>query len=151
VPDILISLVAQLNRECRPRPKGWVTTQQLVALGKEMMQGSIGNDSEFGKVLYRDGLMIMLWALRPERRRGFAQIRIDQQLRRVGEEWRLIFAADERKPGRPLQMTAPQTVVPFLEYYLQKCAPSSLVPIPMMRIPGEVARESAMMSPTIPI
>jgi hypothetical protein len=35
VPDVLLSLVAQLNRECGPRPKAWVTTQQLVALGKE--------------------------------------------------------------------------------------------------------------------
>jgi integrase/recombinase XerD len=123
VPDILMSLVAQLKRECRPRPKAWVTTQQLAALGKEMMQGSIGNDSEFGKVLYRDGLMIMLWALRPERRRGFAQIRIGQQLCRVGEEWRLIFAAEQRKSRRPSQMTVPRTVVPFLERYLQDVRP----------------------------
>src|SRR5262245_41870068 len=97
VPDILLSQVAQLKREYRPNPKAWVTTQQLVALGNEMMQGSVGNDSEFEKVSYRDGLMIMLWALRPERRRGFAQTRIGQHLRRVGEEWRLIFAAEERK------------------------------------------------------
>jgi hypothetical protein len=48
VPDILMSLVAQLKRECRPRRKAWVTTQQLAALGKEMMHRSIGNDSEFG-------------------------------------------------------------------------------------------------------
>jgi integrase len=123
VPDILLSLEAQLRRECRPRPKAWVTTQQLVALGKEMMQGSIGNDSEFGKVLYRDGLMIMFWALRPERRRGFAQIRIGQQLRQVGEEWRLILAAEERKSRRPSQMTVPRTVVPFLERYLQDVRP----------------------------
>jgi integrase len=123
VPDVLLSLVAQLNRECRPRQKAWVTTQQLVSLGKEMMQGSIGDDREFGKVLYRDGLMIMLWALRPERRRGFAQIRIGQQLRQVGEEWRLIFAAEERKSRRPSQMTVPQTVVPFLERYLQDVRP----------------------------
>ena len=123
VPDVLLSLVAQLNRECRPRPKAWVTTQQLVALGKEMMQRSIGNDSEFGKVLYRDGLMIMLWALRPERRRGFAQIRIGHQLCQVGEEWRLIFAAEERKSRRPSQMTVPQTVVPFLERYLEDVRP----------------------------
>ena len=123
VPDILISLVAQLQRECQPQPKAWVTTQQLLALGKELIHASIGDHSEFGKVLYRDGLMIMLWSFRPERRRGFAQIRIGQHLRRVGEEWRLIFAAEERKPRRPSQMTVPQTVVPFLEHYLLDVRP----------------------------
>src|SRR5262245_43934327 len=38
VPDTLLSQVALLKRECRPNPKAWVTTQQLVALGNEMMQ-----------------------------------------------------------------------------------------------------------------
>jgi integrase/recombinase XerD len=123
VPEILTFLVAQLNRECRPGPKIWVPTQQLVALGKEMMQEAAGDDSELGKVLYRDGLMIMLWALRPERRRGFAQIRIGQQLRRIGHEWRLIFAAGERKPKRPSQMSVPKTVVSFLERYLEHVRP----------------------------
>jgi site-specific recombinase XerD len=88
-----------------------------------MMQHAIGDDREHGIVLYRDGLMIMLWAFRPERRRGFAQIRIGQQLRQVGEEWRLIFAAGERKPRRPSQMSVPNTVVPFLERYLRDVRP----------------------------
>jgi integrase len=123
VSDILISLVAQLKREYRPRPKAWVTTPRLIALGHEMMHRSIRSDSEVGKVLYRDGLMIMLWALRPERRRAFAQIRIGQQLRRVGDEWRLIFAANERKLVRPLQMTVPRKVAPFLELYLEEVRP----------------------------
>jgi hypothetical protein len=111
VPDILISLVAQLKRECRPRPKAWVTTPRLIALGHEMIQRSLGNDGAIDKILHRDGLMLMLWASRPERRRGFVQIRIGQQLCQVGEEWRLIFAAEERKSGRPSQMSVPKTVV----------------------------------------
>jgi hypothetical protein len=43
VPDILISLVAYLKRECQPRSKAWVTTQRLTVLGGEMMQRSIGD------------------------------------------------------------------------------------------------------------
>jgi integrase/recombinase XerD len=123
VPEILISLVAQLNRECRPRPKAWVTTPRLTALGQEMMQRSLGTDGAIDKILFRDGLMIMLWASRPERRRGFVQIRIGQHLCRVGEEWRLIFAAEERKSGRRSQMSVPKTVVPFLERYLRDVRP----------------------------
>ena len=49
VPDILISLVPQLSCECRPRPKAWVTTQQLVALGKETIHAYSRDRSEFGK------------------------------------------------------------------------------------------------------
>jgi integrase/recombinase XerD len=123
VPDILISLVAQLKRECRPRPKAWVTTPRLIALGHEMIQRSLGNDGAIDKILHRDGLMLMLWASRPERRRGFVQIRIGQQLCQVGEEWRLIFAAEERKSRRPSQMSVPKTVVPFLERYLKDVRP----------------------------
>jgi len=123
VPNSLIAQVAQLKRECRPRSKGWVTTPRLTAFGKEMMQRSVGDDGAIDKILYRDGLMIMLWALRPERRRAFAQIRIGQQLRQVGEEWWLIFAKEERKTHRPSQATVPETVAPFLEYYLQEVRP----------------------------
>jgi integrase len=123
VPDILLSLEAQLRRECRPRPKAWVTTQRLTALGEKMMQEAVNNDGELNSVLYRDGFMLMLWALRPERRRAFVQIRIGQHLRRVGAEWRLMFAAEERKSGRPSQMTVPQKVVRFLECYLQDVRP----------------------------
>jgi integrase/recombinase XerD len=123
VPEILISLVAQSKREYRPRPKAWVATQLLSALGKEMMYESIRSDSEVDKIRYRDGLMIMLWALRPERRRAFTQIRIGQQLCRVGDEWWLIFAAKERKPGRQSQRTVPRKVAPFLERYLEEVRP----------------------------
>jgi integrase len=123
VPNSLISLVSQLQRECRPHPKAWVATPRLTALGNDMIQHSIGDDSAIDKVLYRDGLMIMLWALRPERRRAFAQIRIGQQLRRIGKESRLVFAAEERKTPRPFQVTVPELVVPFLEYYLEKVRP----------------------------
>jgi integrase/recombinase XerD len=123
VPGILISLVAHLNRGCRPRPKAWVTTPRLIALGHEMMQRSLRTDGAVDKILDRDGLMIMLWALRPERRRGFVQIRIGQQLCRVGEEWRLMFAAEERKSRRPSQMSVPKTVVPFPERYLKDVRP----------------------------
>ena len=121
VSVVLMALVAQLSRECRPRSKAWVTTPRLTALGGEMMQRSIGDGVD--KILYRDGLVIMLWALRPERRRGFVQIRIGQQLCRVGDEWRLIFAAEQRKSRRPSQMSVPKTVVPFLEHYLREVRP----------------------------
>jgi integrase/recombinase XerD len=123
VPDVLISLVTYLQHECRPRPKAWVTTPRLTALGDEMMQRSIGDNGAIDKIRYRDGLMIMLWALRPERRRGFVQIRIGQQLCRIGDEWRLIFPAEQRKSRRPSQMSVPKTVVPFLERYLEDIRP----------------------------
>ena len=57
VPYILISVVAQLKRECRPAPKAWVMTQQLAALGKQMTEDALSSDDKFRDVLYRDGLI----------------------------------------------------------------------------------------------
>jgi integrase/recombinase XerD len=67
--------------------------------------------------------MLMLWALRPVRRRAFAQIRIGEQLRPVGEEWRLMFDGSETKSGRPFEMTVPREVVPYLERFLREVRP----------------------------
>jgi integrase len=122
-PEILNPLVAQLKHESRPRQKAWVTTPRLIALGKKMMEEAVRKDGAIRKIPYRDGLMIMLWAPRPVRRRGFVPIRIGKQLRRVGEEWRLIFEGPEMKSGRPFQITVPPKVVPYLERFLREVRP----------------------------
>jgi integrase/recombinase XerD len=123
---ILNAAVAQLQCEYKPRPKPWVTTPRLTALGKKMIQEAVGKDREPRKILYRDGLMLMLWPPRPVRRRAFAAIRIGKQLRRVGEEWRLIFDGSEMKSGRPFEITVPRKVVPFLERFLREVRPAFL-------------------------
>jgi len=124
-PEVLNPVVAQLKRECRPQQKGWVMTPRLTALGKKMIEEAV-KDGESRKILYRDGLMLMLWPRRPVRRRAFAQVRIGRELRQVGEEWRLIFDGSEMKSGRPFVIAIPRDVVPFLERFLREVRPMFL-------------------------
>jgi integrase len=97
-------------------------TPRLTALGKKMIEEAVKH-GEPRKILYRDGLILMLWPLRPVRRRAFAQIRIGKELRQVGEEWRLIFDGSEMKSGRPFEIAIPRDVVPFLERFLREVRP----------------------------
>jgi hypothetical protein len=63
-----------------------------MALGKNLMRQAVGADGKItGIVTGRDGLMIGLLAVRPVRRRTFSLMR-RSHLRRVGDEWRMIFA-----------------------------------------------------------
>ena len=73
-------VVAQLERDCRPRAKRprVVHSGRLVALGEALMdivppEGPLADDH---LLAYRDGLMIALLATRPLRRRNFAAIAI---------------------------------------------------------------------------
>jgi integrase len=120
VPDTLNILVRALRRECRPRPKEWIMTPLLIVEGQNMIEEALRKDGAPRKVLFRDGLMLMLWPPRPLRRRAFAQIQIGKHLRRVGEEWRLIFDGSETKSGRPVQFTVPRRVAPFLDRFLEE-------------------------------
>jgi integrase len=124
-PEVLKHVAAQLRRECRPQPKRWVMTPRLTALGKKLIEEAV-KDGEPRKILYRDGLILMLWPLRPVRRRAFAQIRIGKELRQVGEEWRLIFDESEMKSGRPFEIAIPRDVVPILERFLREVRPMFL-------------------------
>ena len=126
IPLILSRLVARLERECRPRSKAAriVTTPRLIGLGVELMKGAIATERDVVDfVAYRDGLMIALLAERPIRRRTFSLIRIGRHLRRVGEEWRMVFDGPETKSGRAFETTVPEKIVPFLERYLREVRP----------------------------
>jgi integrase/recombinase XerD len=126
VPQHLSKLVARLERQCQPRSKAAriVMTTRLTALGIELMKGAIGAEGQgIDHVAYRDGLMIALLSRRPIRTRTFSLIGIGTHLRRVGEEWRMVFEGPETKSGRPLEKTVPERIVPFLESYLRDVRP----------------------------
>jgi integrase len=125
-PPHLPRFVARLERECRPRSMAArvVTTQRLMALGKKLMKQAVGADGKITDIItYRDGLMIGLLAVRPVRRRTFSLMRVRSHLRRVGDEWRMIFAGSETKSGRPFEASVPEWIVPFLERYLLEVRP----------------------------
>jgi hypothetical protein len=121
--QILKSVAAQLRSQSQARAKTWVFTPRLTALGERLIK-EVGHKKTLWNVRYRDGLMLMLWPPRPVRRRSFTQIRIGKHLRKVGEEWRLIFEGPEMKSGRPYQVTLPRQVIPFLEQYIAEVRPT---------------------------
>jgi integrase/recombinase XerD len=127
IPQILSRLVAGLEHECQPRSKAAriVATPRLIALGEKLMSDAVSMGGKVADlVAYRDGLMIALLGARPIRRRAFSIIRVGVHLRRVGEEWRIVFEGSETKSGRASETTVPERIVPFLERYLREIRPS---------------------------
>jgi integrase/recombinase XerD len=122
--QILKSATAQLTAQSQAPPKPWVITPRLTALGEKLIKEAGNQGRRRWNVGYRDGLMLMLWASRPLRLRAFAQIQIGKHLRKVNEEWRLVFEGPEMKSGRPYQVTLPRQVIPFLERYLTEVRPT---------------------------
>jgi integrase len=99
------------------------STPRLMACSKQLMKQACAEREITDVVTFRDGLMIGLLALRPVRRRTFSLIRVRPHLRRVGDEWRMIFAGSETKSGRPFETSVPDWIVPFLERYLREMRP----------------------------
>jgi integrase len=122
--QILKSVAAQLKSQSQVRPKPWVLTPRLIALGKKLIEEPDDNARTLWNVRYREGLMLMLWPSRPVRLRAFAQMQIGKHLRKIGEEWRLTFEGAEMKSGRPYQVTLPLQVIPFLRQYLAEVRPT---------------------------
>ena len=95
-----------LRYEARPRPKYHriVPSDRLLALGLELIERGEANNylTDLARArLVRDGLMIALLSLCPIRLRNLAELRLGQQLRRVGDSWWIILEAsgDEIRPA----------------------------------------------------
>jgi len=126
MPQNLSRLVARLRHEKQPRSNAAriVTTARLIALGEKLMREAAGPAGEITDLLaYRNGLMIALRGARPIRRRTFSLIRIGTHLRRVGEEWRMVFDGSETKSGRPFEITVPERLTSLLERYVREVHP----------------------------
>ncbi|MBS4010296.1 MAG: site-specific integrase [Roseovarius sp.] len=73
---------------------------------------------------YRDALMVGLLISCPTMRlRNLTQIEIDRHLLRHSDGWELRFSGPEMKARRPVEMRIPDSLVPFLERYLQVFRP----------------------------
>ena len=99
--------------------------EDLVALGMALMTRA--DDPASGPpadraVACRDGLMIALLAQRPIRESNLAAILCGRHLVRRGDDWWLIFPADEvktgRRTGQGLEFPLPANLLPRLQRYL---------------------------------
>lgn len=73
--------------------------------------------------LARDGLLIALLAARPIRLSNLTSIEIGKHLIRDAELYRLIFAPEETKVGRPIDLYCPADLTPFITEYIEVYRP----------------------------
>ena len=104
----------------------------LVDLGCSLMRKASATDDHFAlsrAVLYRDGLMIALLAMRPFRRRSFTSLAIGQHLVKDSESWWLDFEpGDVKNKTAVKEITFPAELVDALMIYLQQHRPVLLKP-----------------------
>lgn len=77
-----------------------------------------GKDPVDQAILFRDGMLLSLWVLRPLRIANLGSIQIGKNLRREGEGHRLEFAGDEMKAHRLFTCAWPDSLGEALERYL---------------------------------
>jgi integrase/recombinase XerD len=109
----LREIEVDLRYEARPRPKydRIVSSERLLKLGLELIRR--GEESEHLTLLararlVRDGLMIALPALCLIRLRNLAELRVERQLRLIGDSWWLILDSAETKSARPDERPVPE-------------------------------------------
>jgi integrase/recombinase XerD len=114
-----------------PRARGPVITSlQLLELGLQLMDET-RSTSDVGMrmadaICFRDGLIIALVAFIPLRRRNLSAIEIGRHLIREGDDWLIIFDADETKTGTSLEYPVHELLNPYLATYLDIVRPRIL-------------------------
>jgi integrase len=111
-----------------------VPQTELLRLGCELMRDAgampMPPDLRAGPrhpaLLYRDGLMIALLAMRPLRQVNFLGLQLHRHLRREGEAWWIEIPGEECKTHTRLSMPFPAVLVPALELYLELYRPRLL-------------------------
>jgi integrase len=103
-----------------------VTSERLYLLGLELMDGAIELSNATGQVSkacalqYRDGLIILLLALIPLRRRTLTALRVGKQLVRAGNAWMLDIPREDTKTDEPLEFLLCETLSRRIDLYLER-------------------------------
>jgi len=116
---------AQSNRknDLTPRMR---PLRDVLNLGLDFMSRADAGESKTAvdqAVLFRDGMMIALWVLRPLRIANLGAIEIGKSLRREGMGHRLEFAADQMKGRRSFTCAWPNSLEEALQRYLEVYRP----------------------------
>jgi integrase len=109
-----------------PRKYHLVTSEQLYALGIELMEQAVASEDSATRIAkthafaYRDGLIIALLALIPLRSRTLVALRIGKQLVKTGNLWALDIPAADTKTRRPLDYPISKELCTRIDLYLQR-------------------------------
>jgi integrase len=111
------------NKHPRLRPAA-----EIAAWAYQRMDAVIANPPDRDPAShYRDALMIALLITCPAMRLGnLTLIRIGKHLKRTSDGFRLVFTADETKTDKPLSISVPASLTPYMEHYLDAVRPALL-------------------------
>lgn len=126
----LTRLAHRMTNEAQPsRPKlpRMATVPELIGLGWHLMQRG-GSNLQLGKASgaqwFRDGLMIVSLATRPELRRcNLSALRINHSLLRDPIGFRVRFPGKETKKNRPMDFRFPDRLTGPFEVYIDAIRP----------------------------
>ena len=124
----LLKASKRIASQAAPKPKKHhlVTSERLYLLGLELMDGAMERAKAAGKVSkvcafqYRDGLIILLLALIPLRRRTLAALRVGKHLIRAGNLWMLDIPREDTKTDQPLEFLLCETLSRRIDLYLER-------------------------------
>jgi integrase len=124
----LLALAKRIKAAAPRKPRRYhlVTSEQLYALGIELMEQAVAEAKAAKRIskrhafAYRDGLIIALLALIPLRSRTLVALRIGKQLVRTGDLWVLDIPAADTKTRRPLDYPISDELCTRIDLYLER-------------------------------
>jgi hypothetical protein len=138
---------ARLKARARPvrnKRAQVLPSRDLVRLGQELMERAERGEAAralWDAAMFRDGLMILMLACRPIRRRSFAGLRLGRHLVRRGEVYVLLLEEHETKNHRRFEQPLPPALTPLIARYLEHYRPQ-LLEEGINRKPGKEGAES---------
>lgn len=110
----------ETDKRPRMRPIEQIYGAAIAELGRLT---NLGGTTSTDLRSYRTAIMIALLAARPIRLKNLASMALGKHLFRRNDGWCLHFEAAEVKNRQPLDFDLPQSLVPYLEHYLDQIRP----------------------------
>jgi hypothetical protein len=115
----------------RAKPPRMATIRELLTAGIEMFEQGrarmAGGAESHGAVEVRDGLMILMLAARPIRRRNLCGMKLDETVFIRKQDVFARFAPEMTKTGRQIAFHYPRWQRPFIDYYLDVARPMLMI------------------------
>jgi integrase len=99
-------------------------SDELAQLGYDLMDQVGDLTTVKAACQFRDGLMIALLAYVPIRRKNFTQLSLGESLVWRQEQWFIILKPDDTKTHAWFETILPETLVPYLNRYLERHRPA---------------------------
>ena len=117
-------LSRRLARKQRPANKRarLVDSARLFQLGTTLMAEAEAPGGALPLAVarrYRDGMMIALLAFCPLRLANFTSLALGESLVRIEDGWSITIARSQSKTGRPIEISLPDELLPYLVRYLE--------------------------------